>query len=810
MMWQSNSQTNHSDGTDSIQLEMDSNEMWIRQHGSKMSVSLQCPQFVFKEGITPKDIEANSIEGNIYDETPVKFTFESIMPDFAARMEVELFVQWFRGEGVLRKWARFKVNQPSAERVLHEVILEQYETTGNDIEFIEFQAMKMQSHPAFFKGFFVGVEFPVASTRLEADKLLVAHKPGLKMESEVWYETKKAVYGISAFDQEKIAFQKYLRTHSVTSDHFHINYNSWYTSPVPYSENDILQIMQEFKENLYDKHGVSFDTFCIDMGWSNPHSIWEINEKLFPEGFSRLEQVASSMNSHLGLWISPTACYMDALDNDWAEEQGYGTSSTPWVGDHLIRFVCLGSKKYQEKLKERLTHLIQNNKIRHIKFDGCMMECKEEHHGHEPGALSSEAIAEGIIDVFQELRKVRSDVWFETTCFGWNPSPWWLFYANSVLGTHGDDVPFGRVPAPVYRESYTSARDFFNLQGTCKVNIPAESQEVLGIVHQTQDSFLNDAVMTIARGHMFLPVYMNPKSMTDSRWKVFADLLRWAQANASTLLHTEALLPASWLNGGLPDFSNEGVMPREPYGYAHWKDGTGLVILRNPWISPGIYSIKIPESMDSSLKDAVLQAVSIYPQVRLYDQDLRCGDTLDIQLAPYETVLLSIKANQSIEGVPEVGEIIRPYIKADVLQCMMTSTSLHLEAALKISAPQTELLILLEGKGTISLPNYRIKINGSEAEVIKEASDEGWVHSWIPKREDWLFLKVPLSTGDSLIDGECSFDITITNLSIWVWASKLGGGHSVSKSYPNALPEPELISLSAFALLNTVDISSLN
>ena len=91
------------------------------------------------------------------------------------------------------------------------------------------------------------------------------------------------------------------------------------------------------------------------------------------------------------------------------------------------------------------------------------------------------------------------------------PSPWWLFYVNSVIGSFGDDAPYGRVPAPVYRESYTTARDYYNLQGAALSVLPIAASEVLGIVHQTPDPPLNDGVMTVFRGHAFLPMYLNPR-----------------------------------------------------------------------------------------------------------------------------------------------------------------------------------------------------------------------------------------------------------------------------------------------------------
>jgi alpha-glucosidase (family GH31 glycosyl hydrolase) len=55
------------------------------------------------------------------------------------------------------------------------------------------------------------------------------------------------------------------------------------------SEADILGLMKQFEENLYKKHGVALDSFTIDMGWSDPHGVWDIDRKLFPDAFARIQ-----------------------------------------------------------------------------------------------------------------------------------------------------------------------------------------------------------------------------------------------------------------------------------------------------------------------------------------------------------------------------------------------------------------------------------------------------------------------------------------------------------------------------------------
>ncbi len=718
-------------------------------------------------------------------------------------LEVRLLLEWSAEENVLHKWAEYRLIG-GCPRLLKEVTLDEVVTSGQ----IDLSPSDPQSHPAFLDGFFAGIEFPVASTRLENGRLILAHRPGLMVKPGTWHQTRKAVFGVAPKGEERRAFERYIAANRPGPKGFHVNYNSWWTSPVPYKESDILGIEAIFKEKLYKPHGVSFDTFCIDMGWSDVKSVWEIDKGLFPDGFTKIQRAAERMKANLGLWISPCSAYPGAVDNEQAARDGYET----FVDGP--RYACLAGERYRARLTDCLVRMVTENGVRHIKFDGYRPQCTEAGHGHEPGALGCEAVAQGMISVFEAVRRAAPDTWMETTCFGWNPSPWWLFYADSVIGTYGDDAPYGRVPSPVYRESYTTARDYFNLQGADLLPIPDVAQEVLGVVHQTGDDLLNDAVMTIMRGHMFLPAYINPAYMSDRRWKSLADLLKWARANAPLLQETEPLLPESWLQGKTPRFTNDSPMPREPYGYAHWGDGKGLVALRNPWITPQTFKLKLGAlAKDSS-------AVSIYPEPRLYMRDLRSGDTIDVPLAPYETVVLSIGRNAT-EGLPDASKVERR-IKSDVTERALTrvkldgageafgpdwtdpmagaesGTSLSLEADVTVEAPDADLLVLLEGTSSQNAPYCRLLVDGKERPMTMSGSDAGWAATGLPKPEHWLFLTAPLRSGKNRIKLDLLAGDECQKLSAFIWAKMPG-----KPGQP--LPAPEMVSRDAVPLLEPIE-----
>jgi len=798
----------------------------IRSGGRELRVSLQCPSFIFDLGVAGGALPAK-VRGSLARGQRIELSYAPLPVGSNGQLEARLLLQWSAREGLLRKWAEFRLKDTAAPVLLKEIILEQADLSG---EQPQLEGSGVQSYPAFWRGFFAGVEFPVAATRVERERLVLAHRPGWTLRNGEWRQSRKAVFGIAPEGGERKQFARYITTQRPKPAGLHVNYDSWWTSPAPfYKESDILKLMGEFEQRLFQPYGMSFDTFCIDMGWAEPRSVWEINKDLFPEGFARIQTAAAKMGSSLGLWISPTACYHDALNPDWARTNL--ETFRPQSGSGLeMQMCCLGGSRYATAFRTRLVDLVRRYGIQHVKLDGYCLECPETSHGHAPGTLSAEAMAEGGIAAFAAVRKVQPDVWLESTCFGWNPSPWWLLYVNSVIGTFGDDAPHGRVPAPIYRESYTTGRDYYNLQGATRLPVPIVAQEVLGVIHQTPEPFMNDAVITVMRGHAFLPLYLNPSYLGEPRWQALAQFLQWSRRNASLLEETTPILPAAWREGLVPHFSNDGVMPREPYGYAHWNQGRGLVALRNPWIAPRAMALRLDESLGVERGAKKLEVVSLYPEPRVYGSGAGFGDTLQIPLAPYETVVLSLAIKQQIKGLPKASdEVSRGVVVAKTnrelsrvefegpVQALgpdwtspmpggSKALQLQLDVEVEVTAPTAELLVLAEaGKPLPGPVEQRLLIDGKVASLASSSSATGWSATGQPVMEHWLFLKGSVPVGKHQVSLKVVWEDTQIRLSAWVWATRPGRG---LLSYPNALPSPETISLHAWPLLSPVDSAS--
>ncbi|MCE5197969.1 MAG: hypothetical protein ABFD54_06815 [Armatimonadota bacterium] len=786
-----------------VKFEVQGDALLIGRDNRTMLASLRSPRFNLGGLGWVGDAKPVSIHGDVASGKKVEIVYAAQPVGDRGTFEVKGFVQWSAKESILRKWASYKLVGLTEHPLLSEVVLEDVDAAGWDGKLM---CAPPQSYPVFSPGLFVGIEYPVAFTRLDNGRLILAHKPGIKLAPGTWYETKKAVYGVTSIGREKIEFRKYVALNRPEPKGLHIDYNSWWTSPCPYSEESILEIMHTFRDNLYKPYGVSFDSFCIDMGWSASKSPWDINKELFPSGFDGIKRGAEEMKSHLGLWISPSAFYSPgSIDTGWMKENGYETLvAQPWN----CTLCCLGGKKYQALFKERLLEMATQRNVRQFKFDGYYLQCSESDHGHEPGDLSCETIAEGAIEAFDAVHKAEPTVWMESTCFGWDPSPWWLFHVNSVLGTYGDDAPHGRVPCPIYRESYTTTRDYFNLQGAARIPVPIIAQELLGIVHQTNEPLLNDAVATVMRGHMFLPMYINPRDMNPVRWKNLADLIKWARANSDILQETLPIMLPSWQDDKAPLFTNDAEMPREVYGYIHGNGKRSLIELRNPWIAQASHCLTLDEDCGLSQGSRGLSVVSLYPEVRLYGKNLSFGDTLNIPLAPYETLVLSVAPDQPIQNIPAAsadGGIKFTASKQDVNTTKdPIGIQVDIAGEVEVTSPLSELLFLVEDTAPVTAPTGQITIDGSEVATSSIGTAGAWTASSIPPIEHWVFLRAPLTPGKHTVGIKMNVTGKAPKVSAWAWTTRLPSSDPVS--YPNALPSPEMIYVGSASLLEPVSV----
>jgi hypothetical protein len=602
------------------------------------------------------------------------------------------------------------------------------------------------SCPVFGDKVFAGVEHPSAWCQAKDDTFSLSQHPYITVGNE-WRDLPAAVFGSASKDEGKEAlrraFLRYLDTVRIVPADMHVHYNDWWTAPVPSSESFVLDNIATLKLALYDTTGFFFDSYAMDMGWSDPKSVWQIDTKQFPEGFNRIRDALAGVKSRPGLWTSPSSAYPPALDNAWLESAGYE------VIKEGFPMACMGiGGRYQQAYKNAVLKYAKDANLAHVKFDGYRPICNATNHGHKPGNESYQPLAEGMMDVFDSLRAQTPDIALEPTCFGYNPSPWWLMHTPFIIGPFGDDCPDGRVPCPDWMEALTTARDIENLRGRDAFLFPSSSLECFDIIKQCPGAFQNHAVMAIGRGHWFISSYINPKFMQPGDWSFFAELMRWARANRSILQDPTPF-------GGNPE-------KRQAYGYAFTGQVRALYCLRNPWIEET--TLALPASCLESGKPVEVRM--LYPRHEV----LGSAEGVQVPLGPYETAFVEV-APVDKPGTPDVAtapsvawtsasESRAKRIVFDEepkpLGPDWTATTgdaketfaFEAEGAVEVTGTSTATLaVLCEGPETVARSACRIVIDGKESPIASATSVGQFFAAQKPAPEDWVWFSTELPQG---------------------------------------------------------------
>ncbi|VAX22684.1 Alpha-galactosidase, partial [hydrothermal vent metagenome] len=605
-----------------------------------------------------------------------------------------------------------------------------------------------------------GVEHPSVECKINNDTLSLSQPLYINVGKE-WVDLPPAVFASASeadlvtFGEEGLrhAFIRYLDGVRVKPNDMHVNYNDWWTAPQPSSEAFVLANIDTLKKNLFDKTGFFFDSYAIDEGWADLHSVWEINRDNFPGRFKNISNALESMGSHTGLWISPSSLYPASLDNKWLQSEGYEVTPNEKLG--LNACIAIGGR-YQTEFKNKLLKYTREAKLGHIKFDGFTPTCDDSTHDHPIGDESYLPLAEGLMDVFDELRKINPNIALEPTCFGYQASPWWLMHVPFIIGPFGDDSPKGRSPSPDWLESMTTARDIRNLNGRDAFLMPSSALQTFDIVVQSPGAFQNHAVMAIGRGRWFISSYINPAFMDADEWQFFADLIAWARDNRQAL---QEPIPI----GGDPEL-------RQAYGYAFRDKNRELYCLRNPWMEESF--IDIPRSPMNTKHREVR---SLYPRRESIAKVKVGASTLRIHLGPYETKFIEIVPLDKKEMDEEETQIQKSKVTVTWnpdQPVSVTSTTfkdepkafgpnwsspegdakeirmLQLEGELEVKgALQTKLSILCEGQSIKSaFPQVELTIDGIQypAEISRSVgafSAGGYTD------EDWVWVMVPFPEG---------------------------------------------------------------
>lgn len=391
-----------------------------------------------------------------------------------------------------------------------------------------------------------------------------------------------SVLGLFAPGQDRRSVLAYVERERALPYRPFVHYNSWYElninrndNPDPakrMSEQQCLDVLAVWNEEMFKKRGVNLDAFVWDDGWDDFNSLWGFH-KYFPNGFKAISKEASAQKAGIGTWLGPVG--------------GYGGSKAQRLAnwnkhhpDNQIGNFQLANKEYYDAFSGRCLQMIKDYDMRYFKFDGIST------HFHATGPdASREEDAEGILRLVGDLRKQRPDLFINCTVGTW-ASPFWFRYADSVWRQEND---WGSEGQGDNREKWITYRDrliwdvFVKGSPLCPINSlmfhglivskfgPPNNmpKELEGIKHEMRCAF--------ASGSALQELYVDRDLMSSIGdgvlWDELAQGIKWMRKNA------DVLSDVHWV-GGKP--WDEGSGTASIYGWASWNPSKATLALRNP------------------------------------------------------------------------------------------------------------------------------------------------------------------------------------------------------------------------------------
>ncbi len=384
-----------------------------------------------------------------------------------------------------------------------------------------------------------------------------------------------AVVGIVAPGQQRRSVLAYSERERAVPWRTMNIYNSWYELNIdrnnsPTYDNhmtvaECLGVVDRWIQKLFVENNAAIDAFVWDDGWDS-YGTWTFNPN-FPNGFQEIDAKARTIGAGVGGWLGPVGGYGGSGEMRrayWKDRGG----------------MQLSNREYYDVFLASCQHMIDNYDFRFFKLDGISAQAVS--FGPDPGHIGNEN-AEAIIDIEKKVRKMRPDMFFNTTVGTW-ASPFWFHISDavwrqeadwSVIGDQGDD-----------RERWITYRDhmvydiFVKGSPLCPINTLMTHGVILtkkGDVSKTMDydGIVRELRCAYACGSGMVELYTDYQLLDSINggqlWKDIAECISWQRKNA------DVLPDIHWIGGNPWDGKNANI-----YGWASWNGKKATFALRNP------------------------------------------------------------------------------------------------------------------------------------------------------------------------------------------------------------------------------------
>jgi len=426
--------------------------------------------------------------------------------------------------------------------------------------------------------FFLGFESPLSESSVVGDRGVSELHSGVPIGAGQSAQF-SSVIGVAPAGQMRRAFLTYIERERAHPYRTFLHYNSWFDLGFfnPYTQQEALNRIHAFGDELYKKRGVTLDSFLFDDGWDDTGDLWKIRAD-FKDGFEPLKEAAAEYGTAPGVWLSPWGGYGPAKQARvaTARKDGY---------EIVDGGMALSGPRYYTLFHNAVTGMVSKYGVNQFKFDGT---------GNADQVVKGSAFSsdfDAAIHLIGDLRQLKPDLYINLTTGTW-PSPFWLFFSDSIW-RGGDDTEFAGVGTD--RERWITYRDGDTYDNIVKRGrlYPLNSLMLHGIVfaqkapHLSTDpggDFANEVRSYFGTGTQLQEMYITPSLLTEADWNVLAETAKWSRGNAATLVDTH------WVGGD----------PRwlQVYGWGAWSPQNAVLTLRNPSAQAQEFTVDVGQAFE--------------------------------------------------------------------------------------------------------------------------------------------------------------------------------------------------------------------
>jgi len=483
----------------------------------------------------------------------------------------------------------------------------------------------VKGSPIVDRNMFFGIEHPLSVSTVADGRARASMLRDLPLRAGQTI-TYSAVLGTSAPGQLRRAFLAYLEAERPRPYEPFLHYNSWFDLGYGnrFDEAGVLNRIHAFGQELSVKRHVKLDSFLLDDGWDDPHTLWEFTPG-FPKGLTKADAEAAKYAAGIGMWLSPWGGY----DEEKKQRIAYGQAHGFEIQNGGY---ALSGPKYFERFENTCLDMVKKYNVNQFKFDGT---------GNADRVFPASAFDsdfDAAIHLIERLRQAKPDLFINLTT-GTTASPFWLFYADSIW-RGGDDHSFsGEGTARQQWMTYRDAQTYKNivLQGPL---FPLNSLMLHGVVYASQakdlgndpgNDFADEVHSYFGSGTQLQEMYITPSPLSAANWDDLAEAARWSRAHSDTLKDTH------WI-GGDPD-------RLQIYGWAAWSPRMSILTLRNPSKDKQRFELEVTHAFDLQEGDPAEYALhtawdSASAPQRAWPERLRKGRPVTVDLAPFEVLTL--------------------------------------------------------------------------------------------------------------------------------------------------------------------------